>query len=70
MQSEKASHLLPARLTSYVGREREADELARLLGDARLVTLVGAGGVGKTRLALRVAGDLRERFDEASGWLS
>lgn len=48
-------HNLPVQLTSFVGRERELDELGQLLADARLVTLVGAGGAGKTRLALHAA---------------
>jgi predicted ATPase/class 3 adenylate cyclase len=43
---------LPDQLSSFVGRERELDEVGALLGQARVVTLVGAGGVGKTRLAL------------------
>lgn len=46
---------LPAAFTSFVGRQREMTEVRRLLGSARLVTLTGAGGVGKTRLALEVA---------------
>src|SRR5204863_33494 len=46
---------LPHALTSFVGRERELGELARLLGRTRLVTVVGAGGSGKTRLALEAA---------------
>ncbi|MBZ3904358.1 LuxR family transcriptional regulator [Streptomyces scabiei] len=46
---------LPAVFTSFVGRQRETAEVRRLLGSARLVTLTGAGGVGKTRLALEVA---------------
>ena len=46
---------LPDPLTSFVGRERELAELRDVLGDQRLLTLVGAGGVGKTRLALHVA---------------
>jgi predicted ATPase/class 3 adenylate cyclase len=46
---------LPLQLTSFVGRERELDELATLLDRARLVTLTGAGGSGKTRLAIEVA---------------
>jgi predicted ATPase/DNA-binding XRE family transcriptional regulator len=46
---------LPASLTSFVGRERELTELLPLLTRARLLTLVGPGGVGKTRLALELA---------------
>jgi non-specific serine/threonine protein kinase len=48
-------HNLPAPLTSFVGRGRELAEVRRLLGAHRLVTLTGAGGVGKTRLALQAA---------------
>ena len=46
---------LPAPVTSFVGREAELAEVARLLDEARLVTLTGVGGVGKTRLALEAA---------------
>jgi predicted ATPase/DNA-binding SARP family transcriptional activator len=48
---------LPRQLTSFVGRERERAEIAGLLGRARLVTLTGPGGCGKTRLALEAAAD-------------
>lgn len=46
---------LPLPLTAFVGRERELAEVARLVATSRLVTLTGAGGVGKTRLAVEVA---------------
>ncbi|MFJ9565095.1 ATP-binding protein [Streptomyces fuscichromogenes] len=46
---------LPARFTTFVGRRQQVVELRRLLGTTRLVTLTGAGGVGKTRLALETA---------------
>jgi predicted ATPase/DNA-binding SARP family transcriptional activator len=48
---------LPRQLTSFVGRERERADIAGLLGRARLVTLTGPGGCGKTRLALEAAAD-------------
>lgn len=51
-----------AEATTYVGRERELDEAKRLLGSSSLVTLTGPGGVGKTRLALRVAAAARAAF--------
>jgi predicted ATPase/class 3 adenylate cyclase len=53
---------LPAQVTSFVGREREVEAVRRLLGSARLVTLTGPGGTGKTRLSLRVAETVRDEF--------
>jgi predicted ATPase/DNA-binding CsgD family transcriptional regulator len=53
---------LPVETTAFVGRERELGQLASLLGSARLVTVTGPGGVGKTRLALRVAARLAGRY--------
>jgi hypothetical protein len=50
---------LPAELTSFIGRRRHIQEVKAALTAASLVTLVGPGGVGKTRLALRSATDLR-----------
>jgi predicted ATPase/DNA-binding SARP family transcriptional activator len=47
---------LPQQLTSFIGRERELTEAATLLRNSRLLTLTGAGGCGKTRLALELAG--------------
>src|SRR5712692_2136926 len=49
---------LPQPLTSFIGRERDIAELIRLLSHSRLLTLTGAGGCGKTRLALEVAGEM------------
>jgi serine/threonine protein kinase/tetratricopeptide (TPR) repeat protein len=52
--AQRAKHNLPTQLTSFVGRQAELTELARLLNDpaVRLVTILGAGGMGKTRLSL------------------
>jgi predicted ATPase/DNA-binding CsgD family transcriptional regulator len=50
---------LPAELTEFVGRRQDRADVRRLLTEARLVTLTGLGGVGKTRLALRVATELQ-----------
>ena len=55
---------LPADVTSFVGRRRELAEVKRLLSDFRLVTLTGVGGVGKTRLARRVAAEVRRAFPD------
>jgi predicted ATPase/DNA-binding SARP family transcriptional activator len=64
-----AQHNLPAQLTSFLGRERELADLRGLLGGARLLTLTGPGGAGKTRLALELATDLLERFPDGA-WLA
>jgi predicted ATPase/DNA-binding CsgD family transcriptional regulator len=56
---------LPLETTSFVGRGRELSEVEGLLGRTRLLTLVGVGGSGKTRLALRVA---VRRADEGNVW--
>jgi hypothetical protein len=49
---------LPAQATSFIGREKDLAEVATLLRAARLVTLTGVGGVGKTRLAMQVAAEI------------
>jgi non-specific serine/threonine protein kinase len=54
----------PAELTSFVGRRREVGAVKRHLSEGRLVTLTGVGGTGKTRLALRVATELRRAFPD------
>lgn len=58
------SNNLPPKLTSFVGREREVAEIAALLREHRLVTLTGAGGIGKTRCATQVGADLLEASDD------
>jgi predicted ATPase/class 3 adenylate cyclase len=55
---------LPVQLTSFVGRERELAEVQRLLAAARLVTLVGIGGTGKTRLSLQAAAEALDDFPD------
>ncbi len=55
---------LPAELTSFVGRRREVALTRRLLSRSRLLTLTGVGGVGKTRLALRMAAEVRRTFPD------
>jgi hypothetical protein len=51
-------------LTSFIGREAEAADVERLLAKSRLVTLSGAGGVGKTRLALHITNQVADAFDD------
>src|SRR6266487_7179837 len=60
---------LPVQLTSFIGRERELAEVERLMSTSRLVTLTGAGGCGKTRLALRVTTDLSSHFEDGVWWI-
>src|SRR5260370_123929 len=59
---------LPAEATSFIGRRRELADLRKQLSAARLVSLVGPGGVGKTRLAVRIATDLARGFP-GGAWL-
>lgn len=60
---------LPLSLTSFVGRERELTEIQALIGRHRLVTLIGVGGTGKTRLMLEAAGLLADGFADGT-WLA
>jgi predicted ATPase/class 3 adenylate cyclase len=55
---------LPLQLTSFIGREDEIENVKSLLDVHRLATLVGTGGVGKTRLALQVGADLLDRYED------
>jgi predicted ATPase/DNA-binding CsgD family transcriptional regulator len=59
---------LPAEPNSFIGRERDLAELARLLSDVRVLTLCGPGGIGKTRLALRLACEIVTGFPDGA-WL-
>src|SRR5262249_57092356 len=59
---------LALQVTAFGGRGREMQEIGRLLSTNRLVSLTGAGGCGKTRLALQVAGDLVDTYPDGV-WL-
>jgi predicted ATPase/class 3 adenylate cyclase len=59
---------LPVQLTSFVGRDQELDAISAALDAGRLVTIVGVGGVGKTRLAVQAAADALPRFRDGA-WL-
>jgi predicted ATPase/class 3 adenylate cyclase/DNA-binding CsgD family transcriptional regulator len=58
------SQRLPVQLTSFVGRDAELTQLRELLAQNRVVTLTGAGGVGKTRLAVQVANQLADEYSD------
>ena len=61
-------HNLPVQLTSFVGRRAELKEVSNLLAEARLVTLTGSGGAGKTRLAIQVGAEMLGEFPDGV-WL-
>jgi predicted ATPase/DNA-binding CsgD family transcriptional regulator/DNA-binding XRE family transcriptional regulator len=61
-------HNLPTALTSFIGRERELSEVQRRLGEARLLTLTGVGGCGKTRLALELSRAVLDHYPDGV-WL-
>ena len=60
---------VPIPLTSFIGREKEVEELVRLLGENRLLTLAGPGGVGKTRLAIQSSNKLLSQFKDGVWWV-
>jgi predicted ATPase len=66
------SNILPASLTSLLGREQETATLHKLLcqPEVRLVTITGPGGVGKTSLALQVAHELQDAFTDGVFFVS
>jgi predicted ATPase/DNA-binding SARP family transcriptional activator len=59
-EDRNAPHNLPSQVSSFVGREHELSDLRQLSSHARVITLTGAGGVGKTRLALQLAASMLE----------
>jgi predicted ATPase/class 3 adenylate cyclase/Tfp pilus assembly protein PilF len=59
---------LPQQLTTFIGREQEIAQIKKLIRTARIITLTGAGGCGKTRLALHVAADVLEDYPDGV-WL-
>ncbi|HET9910023.1 MAG TPA: tetratricopeptide repeat protein [Anaerolineales bacterium] len=60
---------LPVPITSFIGREKEVEELVTLVGKNRLVTLAGSGGVGKTRLAIQSSHKLLTKFKDGIWWI-
>ena len=66
---ETTPNNLPQQLTSFVGREREVREIRRRLGSDRLLTLLGAGGLGKSRLSLQAAAEAMDDFPDGV-WLA
>lgn len=68
-ENDPAPGSLPRELTTFVGRATEMARVHELLGQARLLTLVGAGGCGKTRLALQAAAREAEWFPDGACWV-
>jgi non-specific serine/threonine protein kinase len=66
---DPAPNNLPLQVNRFIGRERERTAVRGLLATTRLLTLTGAGGSGKTRLALQVATDLRAEFTHGVWWV-
>ena len=66
---KEVSSSIPVPLTSFIGRERELKDIAKLLSAARLLTMIGPGGVGKTRLAIQTAHDSIKRFKDGVCWV-
>jgi predicted ATPase/DNA-binding SARP family transcriptional activator len=67
--SKEASSNIPVPLTSFIGRQGELKDIAKLLSSSRLLTLTGPGGVGKTRLAIQTAHDSIKKFKEGVFWV-
>jgi predicted ATPase/DNA-binding SARP family transcriptional activator len=69
MATEARITNLPIPLTSFIGRRREIARVKDMLAQGRLVTLIGSGGCGKTRLAIQVASDLVDSFQDGVWWV-
>lgn len=61
---ESTPNNLPKQVTSFIGRERELAEVRKLLGNTRLLTLTGPGGIGKTRLSLQVGAEVTDDYSD------
>jgi len=68
-RSESPKTNLPMPLTSFIGREREIEEVKHLLSSTRLLTLTGSGGIGKTRLAIQAAHELSQSCRDGVWWV-
>lgn len=66
---ELFSHNLPAQVTSFIGREKEINEVVKLVEEHRIVTLTGSGGAGKSRLGLQVGAKCLHQFSDGV-WLA
>ena len=66
---EEVASNIPVPLTSFIGRQKEMKEIARLLSSSRLLTLSGSGGVGKTRLAIQTANESIRKFKDGVLWV-
>ncbi|MGZ9165410.1 MAG: BTAD domain-containing putative transcriptional regulator, partial [Anaerolineales bacterium] len=67
--AKETSSNIPVPLTSFIGREKEIDEIVQLVGKNRLLTLTGSGGVGKTRLAIQSSNELAAKFKDGLWWV-
>ena len=67
-QEKVRQHNLPAQVTSFIGREKEIEQVKGLLHSHRLVTLTGSGGTGKTRLSLQMGKELLDQYPDGV-WL-
>jgi predicted ATPase/DNA-binding SARP family transcriptional activator len=69
LDTKESYSTIPVPLTSFISREKELKEIARLLSSSRLLTLTGPGGVGKTRLAIQTANDSIKKFKDGVFWV-